>query len=88
MTDQNEMVERVARALFADTNQDARDTWELASPVRRAVYWSNARAVIEAMREPTPDAVCRFLDARKDWAICEFNLTDWQAMIDAALGDK
>ncbi len=77
----SEMVERVAKVL-ASRNSDAKWTW----------YLNDARAVIEAMREPTeamckaqgtnnlgsPDNVSGYLDC---WSADDV----WRAMIDAAL---
>ena len=44
------VVERVARAIFEDNNEDGPDTWETAEASLRSIYLRNARAAIEAMR--------------------------------------
>lgn len=69
----SDMVERVARAMFADTNEGP---WESERYDNHHIYLSNARAAIKAMREPT-EAMMHVA-----WAIAD---GEWQAMIDAAL---
>lgn len=47
------MVERVARAIFASQYAKTTGTWEGAGEAQRIGYIADARAAIEAMREPT-----------------------------------
>jgi len=74
--------------LSLDTDWDdlPRDGSEgtLEDEITKEAVLKLARAAIEAMREPAHED----LDARRNWAVCEFNLTDWQAMIDAMLTIK
>jgi hypothetical protein len=72
MTD---MVERVARAIYAA------ECWDTATP---GFYQHAARAAIAAMREPTDEMV----DAAWEPSVPPGNVAIWQAMIDAAMGDK
>lgn len=77
----NEMVERVARVICAQFGERSPDfidkRWHLQIPV--------ARAVLEAIREPTEAMV----GAGYDCPIIDYDGQDpkevWQAMIDAAL---
>lgn len=71
----SEMVERVARAIFAAKPQ-THTTWEQCDWAYRTMKLKEARAAIEAMRDlpadmPFPDAVKQY----------------WQAVIDEALKD-
>ncbi len=77
MTD--DLVERVARAMFVVESDDPDDpgVWEYAAENYRAL----ARAAIEAMREPTE----AMIDAGAIYADCNGAHGAWQAMIDAAL---
>ena len=75
------MIERVARAMFAC---DHDEPWEQGEDLTRRIYLNNARAAIEAMREPS--------DAMLQAATMEVPTWDdaaskrkWQAMITAAL---
>ena len=80
----SEMIERVARALaIADgMHPEAVSNGEDAVPVW-TLYVDDARAAIEAMREPTDVMV----DA--GYAVTVDDETEvWQAMIDAALSQK
>ena len=91
----SEMVERVARAMFARENR-ARDGWTWEREIENVdlrTYWlDSARAAIAALREPTE---AMLMAAREDSGAytsnaeqdCEPYLEAWQEMIDAALGD-
>ncbi len=87
MTD---MVERVARAMFYDTNRDyPAYSFHAADETTQATYISNARAAIEAMREPTEDMEIAG-DTETGWDKHEMPhpaRNSWQAMIDAALNE-
>ena len=74
MTD---MIERVARAIRFF------DDWPTLSETAKAIYREQARFAIEAMREPTE----AMLDAAMQFASCDLK-SEWQAMIEAALGEK
>jgi len=72
-----EMIQRVARAIHRKRHGDERG-WQSVSP--------EARAAIEAMREPTPEMVAGLGAAamsRPDLTIAEM----WRAMFDAALAE-
>lgn len=85
----NEMIERVARALHAQTFPEVcrgdeawlQAAWE-SSEFDRARHLAAARAAIEAMREPT-DAMCA--ETRSEWVSGHEAGGIWRAMIDAAL---
>lgn len=88
------MIERVARAMYADTNGRA-DKWREEEPLTKDVYRSNARAAIEAMREPTEamtfKGMYKFAEAYENSnprgvGQCEIDQV-WQAMIEAALSE-
>jgi hypothetical protein len=87
------MVERVARAIanagaFDETMSDAKRGWEKCDGAMREDYRREARAAIEAMREPTETMI----SAGYLWAFGSPNEAEtnaertWQAMIDDALG--
>ncbi len=82
----SEMVERVARRLAIE---DGADDWDLIGPVTRGIFERNARAAIEAMREPTDDMMhavgCG--GERKEWLSGQAWRASYQAMIDEALKD-
>lgn len=76
----SEMVERVARAIQA--TRGPRENWDRVTPATRDLWMADARAAIEAMREPTEamtDAGWRRIEERDDAA------ENWRMMIDAAL---
>ncbi len=79
-----EMIERVAKVMWETSHVG--QAWGNCSPVQAAIYREDARAAIEAMREPTQEMK---LAAYKAWTIRVANDADigkiWQAMIDAAL---
>ena len=52
MTDTPDMVERVARAIYASDGEE-NGPWNIGTEHARKCYRENARAAIEAMREPT-----------------------------------
>lgn len=81
----NEMVERVMKAI---TDAAPAGRWGAA-----VVTEAQARAAIEAMREPTDDmcrAGCRsiFQEPDAEWHAIGVMGEGWQAMIDNALGEK
>ncbi len=73
----NDMIERVARAIYADL------------PIGHAEARACARAAIEAMREPTPEMVKAGLLAScldpNDQTNQDTQPLVWQAMLSAAL---
>lgn len=74
----SEMIERVARALWADRYPD--DEWTAED---ERDYLGHARAAIEAMREPTKDMQRAGMLAMG--ADCDCDQVDcWHEMIDAA----
>ena len=74
------MIERVARAIARCRGIHSESEWLAVSVLFRAECRWQARAAIEAMREPTP-AICA---AIRDWAEAEHDRT-WREAIDAAL---
>lgn len=79
-----EMIERVARAIFAAKSQ-THTTWEQCDWGYRTMKMKEARAAIEALREPT-EGMVKAADRRNDDNDDEeATLANWQAMIDEAL---
>lgn len=76
----NEMMERVARALWADV--DDRD-FDALGPLAQKRMRDRARVVFAAMREPTEAMV----DAGQEEVLCGVESAEiiYRAMIDAAL---
>lgn len=86
---ENEMVERVVRAL-ARVRDEIRDKQPADFPGHE-IDRMLARAAIEAMREPT-EAMCKkagngYARGRGDWYV-DGPADVWRAMIDAALNDR
>jgi hypothetical protein len=81
----SEMVERVARAMYADTREGNSTPvgwlWDHEPAELRENYLSNARAAIAAMREPTPEMV---ETGNHELQLFECNCV-YTAMIDEAL---
>lgn len=84
------MVERVARALHtvddARSRPDLAVEWEACLPVYQKMKLEEARAAIDAMREPTEammDASNREWDGRMSYR----SSGAWRAMVDAALSE-
>jgi hypothetical protein len=83
------MVEKVARALFAEEWRGTTMKPQQALDDAEREYWFNAaRAAIEAMREPSEEMVA----AGDDWGwdpLGAHTREVWQAMLSAALkGDE
>lgn len=78
------MVERVARVLYVRACGDG--DWSDETQELRDHYLADARAAIEAMREPTVEML---VSAQEEWmcvrAAEERGDFVWRAMIDAAL---
>lgn len=76
----SEMVERVARAL-AYHNYNTEDVWES--------HISDARATIQAMREPTEEMISASYEDGATWSDMArgYVADEWRRMIDAALKD-
>lgn len=76
----SEMVERVARAMYAhDSYKEGEPAWEDHSEQFRVVQRARARVAIEAMREPTEEMY------QAGWGRGGTPDVIWPAMIDAAL---
>lgn len=73
-----DMVERVARAIAYAVSLQS----DSGVPPKWSEWRDEARAAIEAMREPTPDM---FLAAEKAGISFQTQQRVWPAMIDAAL---
>jgi len=84
----SEMVERVARAICESTEADIFDELD-AHSIFRAVYIQQARAAIEAMREPTDEMIEAGLEHQVHTVENSRASTfvRWSWMVDAALGD-
>jgi hypothetical protein len=82
MTDQPEMIERVARAIYAELHPEKPPTWEHLPLSWQASYRKQAHAAIAAMREPT------FAMLEKGPGDPYMDRDTWPAMIDAALEGK
>lgn len=76
------MIERVARAIMRD-DFEGDELWESSDKCLRGSYLRNARAAIEAMRDPTDGMV----DAGNSLGHEEAPATYYEAMIDAALAE-
>lgn len=76
------MVERVARAIYEGRNGPRCMAWSRHSNEHRRPYIDDARAAIEAMREPTEEMLFA-----ADW-LENGTRAAWQAMIDAALSEQ
>lgn len=90
---ENSMVERVARAIHFRGDDQGNDAWNYCQPWLRDVAKEQARAAIEAMREPDRDTLARALHDIEDrrgamresvQVFREFH----RAMIDAGLSDE
>lgn len=89
----NEMVERVAKAVFDEANRQqphpSDKEWAQASVQDKGAAHSFARAAIAAMREPTEAmavAGAKTVEGHV-WLTGESIHRRWQAMIDAALAE-
>ena len=87
----NEMIERVARAVYEKRNAGRRNVaeWDKLPAAVKAEERRDARAAIAAMREPTADMLAAFVPARdndelKTWG-ARIKERTWRAMIDAAI---
>ncbi len=76
------MIERVARAINAEAEGPDGRGWNDEDLRTKANCRAEARAAIEAMREPTEEMLRSVLLSR------EIAGQVWQAMIDAALDEK
>ena len=74
----NDMIERVARAIYEGRNGSGCKPWAHQPKAHQEPYLKDARAAIEAMREPTPEM-------ERVGAEELMSLEGWQAMISAAL---
>ena len=84
----DEMIERVARAMFAAQwdAQDRPEEFDLNSEGFKAIYWAAARAAVAAMREPTDDMV-RAAHLKAEGMTSAGFADVWRAMIDVVLDD-
>ena len=80
---QNEMIERVAKAIWDST--EVYD-WAEADKIIRGLVVRSARAAIQAMREPTDEMVKAGMPAKD---ACPQGVADiYWSMIGAALGER
>lgn len=78
------IIERVAQAIYEDRNGHGCVPWSKRTAAHKAPYRSDARAAIEAMREPTETMVTAGLRSDPEGYV----KGDWYFMIDAALKEK
>lgn len=96
MSEVPEMVERVARAIYEGRNGKGCKPWSLLTNAHKDPYRGDARASIEAMREPTEAMLAAASEADAlNWSLEDGEGLDgvswdlaYQAMIDAALSKK
>ena len=87
------MIERVAAAMWERTHDGRWDDWGDGQDESRIIHRDDARAAIEAMREPT-DAMEAAGDDTFVYYTHSTSLLDgdatvcWRAMIDAALKEQ
>lgn len=74
------MIERVARAIYEKRNGQGCRPWSIQTNSHKRAYLDDARAAIEAMREPTPKMVHVVAAnwGRRTWS-------EYNEVIDAAL---
>lgn len=95
----SEMIERVARAVFAESHEigNTHGDFDILMPEVQEVFIRFARAAIEAMREPTATMVSAgsrqrpYREDDGDYDGMEYRGNTegtWQAMIDAALKEE
>ena len=77
----SELIERVARAIRGCVSAD---DWNFIDEIARKMYRREARAAIEAMREPTTEMLHASTMQVPTWDN-EASKRKWQAMIEAAL---
>lgn len=80
------MVERVARAIYEGRNGRGCAPWSRQSNSHKSPYLGDARASIEALREPTEKMLGAF-DRMTDDSGSVLVKTGYRAMIDAALSE-
>lgn len=91
MTDTSEsMVERVARAIYEGRNGRGARAWGSQPNAHKEPYRSDARAAIEAMREPTDEMIIEGVETLNhslgDGSVMDRDpLFAWRAMIHVAL---
>lgn len=85
----SDMVDRVAKALsIADgMHPDACSNDEAEIPMW-TLYVDDARAAIEAMREPTKAMLDELDLANRGWGTTDHSREIWQSVIDIALKEK
>ncbi len=89
----SEMVERVARALHAESEQtlSSSSLFQKIPPFEsgRHIWEAQARAAIAAMREPTVKMVVAFEhEMRATVSMQSDAVIGWRTMVDAALEEK
>jgi hypothetical protein len=82
------MIQRVAAAMWDRTHDGRWDDWGDGQDESRIIHRDDARVAIEAMREPTEAMVDAAWASWEDVDGSKGFVGVWQAMIDAALGDK
>lgn len=87
----SEMLDRVARAIYEKRNGPGCSPWVNRPKGHKDPYLADARAAIEATREPTPAMIAAGMDEVSDVTVSEPKAAAWdalrfhRAMIDEAL---
>lgn len=82
----SEMVERAAKAIYEKRNGTGCKPWSIQPKSHKEPYLTDAKAVIETLREPTLKMIGAVLDAHDRGQ--RGYTAEWNTMIDAALNDK
>lgn len=83
----SEMIERVARAIYSKRNGVGAKPWSLLPMRHKEPYMDDARAAIEAMREPTKAMLDDVVGPNaKEFEVAPVE-AEWRDMISAALRD-
>ena len=94
----SEMIERAAKAIFGTHHEATLIQWDELSVQAQEEFLTQARAAIEAMRQPTQTmldkgigAGCRFVGDHgefNEWPDPEYIDLIWDAMVSAAISDS
>jgi alpha-ketoglutarate-dependent taurine dioxygenase len=82
-------LEEVARAIYAKRNGPGAKPWSLLTKAHRTPYLDDARAAIEALRQPTRDMYHAAVTTHtyENGGIEHSPGLSWKAMIDAILSE-
>lgn len=82
------MIEKVAKAIYETRNGKGCTPWAKRGMVHKAPYFADARAAIEAMREPEAEMLGHGDDAIFYSDFDHRANACWKAMIEAALSEE